>query len=70
VWEYTEIDALGRVRQMVVNGTTVNPTYRYVYEPGARTIIGPRPGRQHALGTTPVYPSGDKDAVFNIDLPL
>ena len=63
--EYTEIDALGRVRQMVVNGTTVNPTYRYVYEPGARTIIGPRQAVS-TLWDDAGYPSGDKDAVSTL----
>lgn len=63
--QYTEIDALGRVRQMVVNGTTVNPAYRYVYEPGARTIIGPRQAARQEWDESG-YPSAYKNAVSTL----
>jgi len=39
---FSDVDELGRVGQVAIGGDTVAPVFRYVYEPFALSIVGPR----------------------------
>lgn len=65
VWDsrVSEIDAFGRVRRMIINGTTISPQYEYVYQAGSRSIIGPRQTKTY-LWNEAGHPSGYTDVIL------
>ncbi len=64
-----QIDEVGRSVHRTISGTTISPTYQYVYAPGSRIVTGPRKATENTWDTAG-YDTGVIDPMVNPILKL